>query len=109
MAVGLKAVATESGAGLSGLFAYIKMFPSPIPELVELDQQMMVAVDPTQRPQLEKALVDAKAFLETTDKTNLNQYAGAMQQVVIIKRRLESNVTHQDLLTKRIEILESLI
>ena len=88
---------------------YIKLFPSPIPELAELDQQMMLAMDPSQRLQIEKALVEAQARLATTDKTNLNQYAGAMQQVVILKRRLESNVTPQDLLTQRIVILESLI
>jgi hypothetical protein len=87
------------------------MFPQPplIPELAELDQQMMFAVDPQQRPQLEKALADAQARLASVDKSNLQQYAGAMQQVVMLKRRLESNVTPQSLLSQRITILETLI
>lgn len=85
------------------------MFFQPIPELAELDKQMMLAVDPQQRPQIEKALVDAQAFLASVDKSNLQQYAGALQQVVMLKRRLESNVTPQSLLTQRITILESLI
>ena len=87
------------------------MFPPPplIPELAELDQQMMIAIDPSQRPQLESALKQAQDRLASTDKTNLPVYASAMQQVVMLKRRLESNVTPQSLLTQRIAILENLI
>lgn len=89
------------------------MFPSPrnslIPELADLDDQMMLALDPAQRPGLEKALADAQGRLATVDKTNLQAYAGAMQQVVMIKRRLESNVTPQSLLTQRVTILEGLV
>lgn len=83
--------------------------PTLIPELAEIDQQMMIALDPAQRPQLEKALADAQDRLATVDKTNLAMYASAMQQVVMLKRRLESNVTPQSLLTQRIAILENLI
>lgn len=88
-------------------------FPSPfnslIPELAQVESQMMLASDPSQRPQLEKAYADAQARLAGVDKTNQQIYAGALQQVVMLKRRLESNVTPQTLLTQRITILESLV
>lgn len=85
------------------------MFHSPIPEIAQLDQQQMLATDPAHRPQLEKAFADAQARLAETDKTNLQQYAGAMQQVVMLKRRLESNVTPQSFLAQRVAILEGLL
>jgi hypothetical protein len=82
---------------------------SLIPELDEINQQMFMAVDPAQKPQLQTALVQARQRLATVDKTNLQQYAGAMEQVVILSRRLESNVTSQSLLSQRIAILEGLV
>jgi len=83
--------------------------PSLIPELDEINQQMFLATDPTQIPQLQTALTDARQRLATVDKTNLQQYAGAMEQVVIMSRRLQSNVTPQSLLTQRVAILEGLV
>ena len=84
-------------------------FNSLIPELADIEKQQMFAVDPSMLPQVEKALADAQTRLASVDKTNMQQYAGALQQVVLLKRRLESNVTPQSLLTQRISILESLL
>jgi len=83
--------------------------PTLIPELETINQQMFMATDPAQKAQLQTALDQARQRLATVDKTNLQQYAGAMEQVVILSRRLESNVTSQSLLTQRIAILEGLV
>jgi hypothetical protein len=83
--------------------------PSMIPELDEINQQMFMATDPTQIPHLQTALTDARQRLATVDKTDLQQYAGAMEQVIIMSRRLQSNVTPQSLLTQRVAILEGLV
>lgn len=80
-----------------------------IPELDEVDKQLMFAVDPAQKPALQKALSDAEARLAVVNKENLAEYAGAMTQVIMMRRRLESNVTPQDLMTQRVAILEKLI
>jgi hypothetical protein len=80
-----------------------------IPELDEVDKQLMFAVDPAQKPALQKALSDAQARLAAVDKTKNAEYAGAMTQVIMMRRRLESNVTPQDLMTQRVTILEKLI
>ena len=83
--------------------------PSLIPELDAINQQMFMATDPSQVPQLQTALTDARQRLAATDKTNLQAYANAMEQVVILSRRLESNVTPQFLLSQRVSILEGLV
>ena len=83
--------------------------PSLIPELDAINQQMFMATDPSQVPQLQTALTDARQRLAATDKTNLQAYANAMEQVVILSRRLESNVTPQSLLSQRVSILEGLV
>jgi len=83
--------------------------PSLIPELDSINQQMYMTIDPSQVPQLQTALEQARQRLATTDKTNLQQYAGAMEQVVVLSRRLQSNVTPQSLLTQRITVLEGLV
>jgi|LakMenEpi03Aug12_release.lakeMendotaPanAssembly.Ray.scaffolds.fasta_scaffold01424_62 hypothetical protein len=80
-----------------------------IPELDDVDNQMMFAVDPAQKSVLQKALSDAEALLAAVDKTKPAEYAGAMTQVIMLRRRLESNVTPRDLMTQRIAILEKLI
>jgi hypothetical protein len=80
-----------------------------IPELDDVDKQMMFAVDPAQKPALQKALSDAQARLATVDKTKPAEYAGAMTQVIMMRRRLESNITPQSLMTQRVAVLESLI
>jgi len=83
--------------------------PSLIPELDSINQQMFLATDPSQVPQLQTALTEARQRLATVDKTNLQQYAGTMEQVVVLSRRLQSNVTPQSLLTQRVSILEGLV
>lgn len=84
-------------------------FRSVIPELDEVDAQMMLALDPSQRDHIQKALDEAHDRLCTVDRSNLPQYAGALQQVVMLQRRLTSNVTPQELMERRVEILEKLI
>jgi len=83
--------------------------PSPIPELDSINQQVVMVTDPSQIAQLQTALTMAQARLATVDKTNLQQYASAMEQVVILNRRLHSNATPQSLLTQRIAVLERLV
>jgi len=83
--------------------------PSLIPELDDINKQMFVATDPSQVAQLQTALAQARQRLATVDKTNLQQYAGAMEQVVVLSRRLQSNVTPQSLLSQRISVLEGLV
>jgi hypothetical protein len=69
----------------------------------------MFAVDPAQKPALQKALSDAEARLAVVNKENLAEYAGAMTQVIMMRRRLESNITPHDLMVQRVTILEKLI
>jgi hypothetical protein len=83
--------------------------PSLIPELDSINQQMYMTIDPSQVPQLQTALEQARQRLATVDKTNLQQYAGAMEQVVVLSRRLQSNVSPQSLLSQRVAILEGLV
>jgi hypothetical protein len=80
-----------------------------IPELDQIDKQLMFAVDPAQKPALQKALSDAEARLAVVNKENLAEYAGAMTQVIMMRRRLESNITPQDLMVQRVAILEGII
>ena len=83
--------------------------PSLIPELDSVNQQMFMAVDPAQLPQLRTYLTQAQENLANVDKTNLQAYAGAMEQVVSLSRRINSNVTPQSLLSQRVSILEGLV
>ena len=82
---------------------------SLIPELDAINQQLCMATDPSQVPQLRTYLTQAQENLAKVDKTNLQAYANAMEQVVILSRRLESNVTPQSLLSQRVSILEGLV
>lgn len=84
-------------------------YRSGIPELADLERQQFLAIDPAQRPMMENALSQAQARLATIDKTNLQQYAATLQQVVVLKRRLASTVTQQSLLEQKIAILETLV
>jgi hypothetical protein len=83
--------------------------PSPIPELDDINKQMFLATDPSQIGQLQTALTQARQRLATVDKTNLQQYAGTMEQFIVLNRRLQSNVTPQSLLSQRIAVLEGLV
>jgi len=84
-------------------------FPSLSPELDAIEEQMMFARDPSQDEQLTKALADAEARLATVDKTKLNVYAGAMQQVIMLRKRLNSPFTRDQLLAQKVALLENLI
>jgi len=84
-------------------------FPSLSPELDAIEEQMMFARDPSQDDQLTKALADAEARLATVDKTKLNVYAGAMQQVIMLRKRLNSPFTRDQLLAQKVALLENLI
>ena len=80
-----------------------------IPEIADLERQQFLALDPAQRPAMENALNQAQARLTTIDKTDLLQYSMALQQVVMIKRRLAASITPQSLLQQKIAILETLV
>ena len=99
------------------------MFPQPYnflyneaPQLATIDSQMMFAPSINQNPadieSLNKALADAEATLATIDKTNVNQYIGIMQQVLMLRQRktaLTSTTTREALLAQKVTILEGLI
>lgn len=84
-------------------------YPSLSPELDAIDEQMLFARDPAQDTQLQKALADAEARLATVDKTKLNEYAAAMQQVLMIRKRINSPFTRDQLLAQKVALLENML
>jgi hypothetical protein len=99
------------------------MFPQPYnflytesPQLATIDSQLMFAPpanpNPNESNSLDKALSDAEATLASTDKTNVNQYIGIMQQVLMLRQRkaaLTSSTTRESLLAQKVTILEGLL
>jgi hypothetical protein len=83
--------------------------PSLSPKLDELDMKLMLARDPSQDPQLKKALIDAEARLATVDKSKTNEYVGAMQQVLMLRQRLNSTETREQIMAQKVALLESLL
>ena len=79
------------------------------PELDALEAKLMLARDPAQDAQLQKALTDAEARLATVDKTKLNEYVGAMQQVLMLRQRLNSTETRDQLMAQKVTLLEALL
>ena len=79
------------------------------PELDALETKLMLARDPSQDAQLQKALADAEARLAAVDKTKINEYAGAMQQVFMLRQRLRLNETRDQLMAQKVALLESLL
>ena len=84
-------------------------FPSLTPELDQIEMDMMLARDPSQDAMLQKALTDAEARLATVDKTKLAEYAGAMQQVLMLRKRMSSPFTRDQLMAQKVALLESLL
>lgn len=83
--------------------------PSLSPELDEIEAKLMLARDPAQDAQLQKALTDAQARLATVDKTKVYEYAGAMQQVLMLRQRLNTTETRDQLMAQKVALLESLL
>jgi hypothetical protein len=79
------------------------------PELDALEAKLMFARDPSQDAQLQKALIDAEARLAAVDKTKVNEYVGAMQQVLMLRQRLRSTETRDQLMAQKVALLEALI
>ena len=79
------------------------------PELDALDAKLMFARDPSQDAQLQKALADAEARLATVDHSKLNEYAGVMQQVLMLRQRLSSTETRDQLIAQKVTLLEALL
>jgi hypothetical protein len=79
------------------------------PELDALEAKLMFARDPSQDAQLQKALTDAEARLAAVDKTKVNEYVGAMQQVLMLRQRLSSTETRDQLMAQKVALLEALI
>ena len=79
------------------------------PELDALEAKIMMARDPSQDAMLQKALADAEARLANVDKTKVNEYVGAMQQVLMLRQRLASTETRDQLLAQKVTLLESLL
>ena len=83
--------------------------PSLSPELDALEAKLMIARDPSQDAMLQNALADAEARLATVDKTNTNEYVGAMQQVFMLRQRLNSTETRDQIIAQKVALLESLL
>jgi hypothetical protein len=79
------------------------------PELDALEAKLVLARDPSQDAILQKALTDAEARLATVDKTKVNEYIGAMQQVLMLRQRLSSTDTRDQLMAQKVTLLESLL
>ena len=79
------------------------------PDLDALEMKLMLARDPSQDAQLQKALADAEARLAVVDKTKVNEYVAAMQQVLMLRQRLSSTETRDQLMTQKVVLLEALL
>ena len=83
--------------------------PTLSPELDALEAKLMLARDPSQDEMLQKALADAEARLASVDHSKVNEYAGAMQQVLMLRQRLSSTETRDQLMAQKVTLLESLL
>ena len=83
--------------------------PSLSPEIDALEMKLMLARDPSQNAQLQKALTDAEVRLATVDKSKTNEYVGAMQQVLMLRQRLNSTETREQIMAQKVALLESLL
>jgi hypothetical protein len=79
------------------------------PELEALETKLMLARDPAQDAMLQKALADAEARLAAVDHSNVNEYVGAMQQVLMLRQRLSSTETRDQIMAQKVALLESLL
>jgi hypothetical protein len=79
------------------------------PELDALDAKLMLARDPSQDAMLQKAIADAEARLAAVDHSKVNEYVGAMQQVLMLRQRLSSTETRDQLMAQKVALLESLL
>ena len=79
------------------------------PELDALEAKLMLARDPAQDAQLQKALTDAEARLATVDHSKVNEYVGVMQQVLMLRQRLNSTETRDQLMAQKVTLLEALL
>ena len=83
--------------------------PTLSPELDALEAKLMLARDPSQDEMLQKALADAEARLASVDHSKVNEYVGAMQQVLMLRQRLSSTETRDQLMAQKVTLLESLL
>lgn len=83
--------------------------PTLSPALDALEMKLMIARDPSQDAMLQKALADAEARLASVDKTKVNEYVGAMQQVLMLRQRLSSTETRDQIMAQKVALLESLL
>jgi hypothetical protein len=83
--------------------------PTLSPELDALEMKLMIARDPSQDAMLQKALTDAEARLAAVDKSKTNEYVGAMQQVLMLRQRLSSTETRDQIMAQKVTLLESLL
>ena len=79
------------------------------PELDALEAKLMLARDPSQDAMLQKALADAEARLASVDHSKLNEYVGAMQQVLMLRQRLASTETRDQIMAQKVALLEALL
>ena len=79
------------------------------PELDVIEMKLILAREPAQDAQLQRALADAEARLATVDHSKVNEYIGTMQQVLMLRQRLSSTETREQLMAQKVAILEYLL
>jgi hypothetical protein len=79
------------------------------PELDALDAKLVFARDPYQDEMLQKALTDAEARLATVDHSKVNEYVSAMQHVFMLRQRMNSTETRDQIMAQKVTLLESLL
>ena len=84
-------------------------FPSLSPEIDAIDAKIMLARDPSQDEMLQNALADAEARLAVVDHSKVNEYVGVMQQVLMLRQRLASTETRDQLMAQKVTLLEALL
>jgi hypothetical protein len=90
---------------------YRPQFPSLSPELDAIDSQMMLTVptDPNQYANLQNAYAEAKNQLSTVDHSNIPFYTNVMTRVLLLNKQLTSNITMDQLMIQKKNILENMI
>jgi hypothetical protein len=71
--------------------------------------KLVIARDPSQDAMFQKTLRDAEARLAAVDKTKINEYVLAMQQVLMLRQRLSSTETREQIMAQKVTLLESLL
>jgi hypothetical protein len=86
-------------------------FPSLSPEIDAIDSQMMLVMptDQNQYANLLNSYTEAKNQLSNVDKTNIPLYINVMTRVLLLNKQITSNVTMDQLMIQKKNLLENMI